>query len=207
MKLPVYDVAAARQNINFPNSPIDQKYQPGQHLVLDEAGLTMDDKSDLMSGIVSDQRLLQIGKDIRLGIMKSRGVDLTEANKIYLRELNGEIGERFSYAYETEPTAANLGIAWLTGQQGVLSDTVFLDFQEGAEKDLETMFGTKIAEGIDPYDFLVDNPKAQMTMAQITGDLKYLLRSKQYKALKKKIDDELKKKEAAEIPTTANISN
>ena len=194
--IPVRDFALARQGVNFPDRPLDPQYQSQQSQTLEEAGLSLKDKSDLFSNTTSASRLLQIGANLRNGIMKARGVDITEANRIFLDEIAvpNEIGTRFAHEpnYEKDPTAANLGLVWLADMQA-MSDTAFMDLQEGAEFDIADMFHQKIDEGADPYE-LIGSPFSQMTMAMMTGELKYLLRPDKYRKLKKEIEAELAEK-------------
>jgi hypothetical protein len=159
------------------------------------------DKSDLFNHTTSASRLLQIGENVRNGIMEARGVDVAEANRIFLDEIAvpNEIGTRFAHEpnYEKDPTPANLGLVWLTSIQSI-SDTAFLDLQEGAEFDIADMFHQKLGEGVDPYD-LLGSSQDQITFATLTGKLPYLLREDRYRKLKKQIEAELEEKEAAEL--------
>ena len=166
-----YQVANARQQALFGEEiPIEYNDTPNRFL---EEGLTSKEQENVRTGTTPTWKMIENGKWIRNSIMEGQGVDQNEADNIFLREMMGPVGQEISYLSD-DSFQNTFTMAALT-EYLEISPTALDDFQEGSAPMIFDAVNSQLADGGDPHAFLT-SPTSKMLMAEMTGDLTYLLR-------------------------------
>ena len=166
-----YQVANARQQALFGEEiPIEYNDTPNRFL---EEGLTSKEQENVRTGTTPTWKMIENGKWIRNSIMEGQGVDQNEADNIFLREMMGPVGQEISYL--SDDSFQNTFTMSALTEYLEISPTALDDFQEGSAPMIFDAVNSQLADGGDPHEFLT-SPTSKMLMAEMTGDLTYLLR-------------------------------
>ena len=184
-----YQIANARQQALF-GEEIPIEYNSTANRIIADS-LPIKAQENARTGNASTLQMIENGKWIRNSIMESQGVDVNEANNIFMRELFGPVGEEISFVSD-DSFKNNLTMAALT-EYLEISPTALDDFNEGSGQALFDAVNSRFEEGGDPHEFLT-SPTSKMLMAQMSGDMSFLLRMPMYR-------DEIKSNTSQVEPT------